>query len=58
MATAEDKKWEAENDCRTLTEAEEIRKDKDRLAKALAMAKEKQAELDTLLATRPYSKEG
>jgi len=46
--TAEDKKWQAECDARTLAEAEAIKDDKDRLSAAQeaakAMVDEKQAE--------------
>lgn len=37
--TAEDKKWRAESDARTLAEAEEIRADKNRLSMAIAAAR-------------------
>ena len=41
--TEEGKKWRAENDMRTLVDAEEIKKDKKRYNAALACAKEKMA---------------
>ena len=37
--TADDRKWQAEEDVRTLVRAEEIRKDAARLRRATAMAK-------------------
>lgn len=40
-----DAKWRVESDLRTLTEAEEIRRDPARLKKAQALAKEKLAEM-------------
>jgi hypothetical protein len=40
--------WRAESDMRALAEAEEIRKDPKRLKAALAKAKEKIAELQSL----------
>lgn len=40
--------WRAESDMRALAEAEEIRKDPKRLKSALAKAKEKIAELQSL----------
>lgn len=43
-----DRDWQAESDMRTLAEAEEIRKDPKRLKAALAKAKEKIAELQSL----------
>ena len=36
VATAEDQKWEIENDARTLREAEEIKAEPKRLKKAIA----------------------
>ena len=38
---APDHDWQTESDLRTLTEAEEIKKDKKRLAKAKELAKKK-----------------
>lgn len=38
-AAARDRKWEAEEDLRTLVRAGEIRKDKARFKRAMAMAK-------------------
>ena len=38
--TAQDKKWRAQSDARTLAEAQEIRSDKSRLAPAKIAAKE------------------
>ena len=43
-----DQDWKAESDMRILAEAEEIRKDPKRLKAALAKAKEKIAELQSL----------
>ena len=45
---AMDKEWQAEDDMRTLVRAEEIRKDPKRLKAALAKAKERMAELQSL----------
>ncbi len=36
-----DKDWEADNDCRTLIEAQEIKADKKRMKAAMVKAKEK-----------------
>lgn len=50
--TAEDKKWQAQNDVRTLAEAEVIKGDPDRMKAASDaaedMAKEKQEEADAM----------
>lgn len=50
--TAEDKKWQAESDMRTLAEAEAIKSDRQRLSKAkkagAAMVKEKKQEVNRL----------
>ena len=43
-----DRDYQAESDMRTLAQAEEIRKDPKRLKAALAKAKEKIAELQSL----------
>ena len=43
-----DRDWQAESDMRTLAQAEEIRKDPKRLKAALAKAKEKIAELQSI----------
>lgn len=43
-----EQEWRAESDMRALAEAEEIRKDPKRLKAALAKAKEKIAELQSL----------
>lgn len=43
-----DRDWQAESDMRALAEAEEIRKDPKRLKAALAKAKEKIAELQSI----------
>ena len=43
-----DRDWQADSDMRTLAQAEEIRKDPKRLKAALAKAKEKIAELQSL----------
>ena len=42
---AEQKRWQAEDDLRTLVEAEKIKKDKDRLREAKKMAGEQRAAL-------------
>lgn len=47
--SADEKRWRAESDMRTLAEAEEIRKDPKRLAAAKAMAKEKLGELQKVV---------
>lgn len=39
MSKADELRWQAEDDVRTLVRAEEIRKDKDRLRRARALAK-------------------
>ena len=39
-----DAKWQAEQDCQTLMQAEKIKSDSSRLTKAKAMAKQKAAE--------------
>lgn len=41
--------WKAKDDMRTLAEAEEIRKDPKRFKAAMAKAKEKLAEIESLL---------
>ncbi|WP_310636025.1 hypothetical protein [Delftia acidovorans] len=41
--------WQAKSDMRTLAEAEEIRKDPKRFKAAMAKAKEKLAEIESLL---------
>lgn len=43
--SAENKKYQAESDVRTLVDAGEIKKDKDRLKRAMAKAKEQQEAL-------------
>ena len=48
---AMDKDWQAESDMRTLAEAEEIRKDPKRYKAAMEKAKEKLAEIQSLLDT-------
>lgn len=45
---SEDKKWQAEDDMRTLLRAKEIEKDPKRLAAARAMAKEKMAAMQQI----------
>ena len=42
---AQEEKWDAERDLRTLVDAKEIQKDKKRLKRAQAMAKEQMAAL-------------
>lgn len=52
--TAEERRWRAENDLGTLEQAEEIKKDKTRLAAARAAAKRKLAALSKVTrATAP-----
>lgn len=46
----DDKKWQAEDDLRTLARAAEINKDSRRLAAAKALAKEKMADLQKIAA--------
>ena len=41
----QEKKWEAQNDCRSLIEAQEIKNDPDRLKAAMKEAKTKMAAL-------------
>jgi len=43
--TAEDRKWEAEDDLRTLARAEEIKMSPERMKACKAMAKQKIAEM-------------
>lgn len=43
IAAPSDRKWEVENDLRTLVDAEAIKKDSKRMAACRAMAKEKMA---------------
>lgn len=45
---APDHDWQTESDLRTLTEAEEIRKDKKRLAKVKELAKKKLMDMATV----------
>lgn len=45
---APDHDWRTENDLRTLTEAEEIKKDKKRLANAKELAKKKLMDMATV----------
>ena len=40
-----DKEWQADNDCRTLIDAEEVKKDPARMKAAVKKAKEKMAAL-------------
>lgn len=44
---ADEERWQAENDLRTLLDGAKIKKDKARLAKAMKLAKEQQAALKT-----------
>lgn len=46
---AQERKWRAESGLRTLTEAAEIMKDKQRLADIRALAKEQKTALDGIL---------
>ena len=48
ISASSDDDWRVEDDMRTLARAEEIRKDPKRLKAALAKAKEKIAELQSL----------
>lgn len=43
---AEREKWQAEDDLRTLVRAAEIKKDKARTTRAMALAKKQMAELE------------
>lgn len=45
---ASEKKWQVENDLRTLLEAKEIQKDSKRMAQVRKLAKEKASHLETL----------
>ena len=45
---AEQQRWQAEDDLRTLIQAREIRGDKARLRRAMKMAKEQMQELEKL----------
>lgn len=45
VASPEDKKWQTEDDLRTLARAEEIKKDPKRMAAVKDLAKEKMAEM-------------
>jgi len=45
----EDKKWQAEDDARTLMRAEEIKGDKTRLKSALAILKEQSKQREQVL---------
>lgn len=47
--TVEDKKWQTEEDLRTLARAEEIKKDKARFAACKAMARTKVAEMQAMM---------
>lgn len=49
---AQDNKWRAESDVRTLTEASAIRKDKARFARAQACAKEQLAAMQAVVSTK------
>lgn len=48
ISAADEAKWRAESDLRTLATAAEIKKDPARLKRALAMAKEQMAALSTV----------
>ena len=50
--SADEAKWRAEDDLRTLARAEEVRRDPKRLAAAKKMAREKLAELQTVAGTK------
>lgn len=57
IASSEDNKWRAENDCDTLMRAEEIKADKKRFMAAMKIAEEKHdAMRKVMMATRPLSK--
>lgn len=47
--SAEEKKWQIEDDLRTLTRAEEIKRDPKRLAAAKKMAKERLEEVQSVI---------
>lgn len=48
MSPFSDARWQAEDDLRTLTRAEEIKRDPKRLKAAKALAKEKLAEMASI----------
>jgi hypothetical protein len=52
-----DAKWRAEQDMRTLIEAEEIRSDKKRFQAAARMAKKKAEEMESAFNLEPGEKE-
>lgn len=47
-AMSEEKKWQIEQDLRSLIEAEKIKKDSARLKAAMQLKKEKMAEMEAL----------
>lgn len=49
--SAEEKKWQIEDDLRTLTRAEEIRRDKSRMDACKALAKERMEEMQAMMAS-------
>lgn len=49
-ALSEDKKWQAEDDMRTLLRAKEIEKDPKRMAAVREMAKQKMADIKQIAA--------
>ena len=51
--SAEDKKWQAESDCRTLIEYAEIMADKPRYKAAMVEAAEKKKALDAAMSAKP-----
>ena len=46
IKTKEDRKWEVEDDLRTLARAEEVKKSPERMKACKAMAKQKIAEME------------
>ena len=50
---AEDEEWRVESDLRTLMDAEKIRRDPKRLAKAKALAKERVLEAASVASAEP-----
>ena len=53
VKSAEDDEWRVESDLRTLMDAEKIRRDPKRLAKAKALAKERVLEASAVASAEP-----
>lgn len=51
--TAQEHRWQAEEDLRCLTRCAQIKKDKARYARALALAREQVAALDAVTQAQP-----